>query len=48
MQEHTNTLNSSCEQYDMEISLSKTEIVTMSRTQTQLNIEINNTSLRHE
>ena len=46
LQEHTSSLNSTCEEYDMKISINKTETMKVSRTPATLNININNTNLK--
>ena len=46
LQEHTSSLNSTCEEYDMKISVNKTETMKISRTPGTLNININNTNLK--
>ena len=46
LQEHTSSLNSTCEEYDMKISINKTETMKVSRTPGTLNININNTNLK--
>ena len=43
LQEHTSSLNSTCEEYDMKISVNKTETMRVSRTPGTLNIKINDT-----
>ena len=44
LQEHTSSLNSTCEVYDMKISVNKTETMKVSRTPGTLNIKINDTN----
>ena len=44
--EHTSSLNPTCEEYDMKISINKTETVKISRTPDTLNIKINDTNLK--
>ena len=44
--EHTSSLNSTCEEYDMKISVNKTETMKVSRTPGTLNIKINDTNLK--
>ena len=46
LQEHTSSLNSICEEYDMKISINKTETMKVRRTPGTLNININNTNLK--
>ena len=46
LQEHTFSLNSTCEELDMKISINKTETMKVSRTPGTLNININNTNLK--
>ena len=46
LQEHTISLNSTCEEHDMKISVNKTETMKVSRTQGTLNIKINDTNLK--
>ena len=46
LQEHTSSLNSICEEYDMKISINKTETMKVSRTPGTLNIKINDTNLK--
>ena len=46
LQEHTSILNSTCEEYDMKISVNKTEPMKASRTPGTLNIKINDTNLK--
>ena len=48
LQEHTSSLNSTCEEYDMKISVNKTETIKVSRTPGTLNININDTNLKQE
>ena len=46
LQEHTNSLNTQCESFDMKISISKTETMKVSRTPGRLNINIDGTTLK--
>ena len=46
LKEHTSSLNSTCEDYDMKISVNKTETMKVSRTLGTLNIKINDTNLK--
>ena len=46
LQDHTDRLNASCENYDMKISVSKTEVMTVSRRPEKLDININGTQLK--
>ena len=46
LKEHTSSLNSTCEEYDMKISVTKTETMNVSRTPGTLNIKINDTNLK--
>ena len=46
LQEHTDQLNASCEKYDMKISISKTEVMTVSRRPDKLDININGSQLK--
>ena len=46
LQEHTSSLNSTCEVYDMKISVNKTETMKVSRTPGTLNMKINDTNLK--
>ncbi|XP_076451221.1 uncharacterized protein LOC143287162 [Babylonia areolata] len=46
LQEHTDQLNTSCENYNMKISVSKTEVMTVSRRPEKLDISINGTQLK--
>ena len=46
LQEHTSSLNSTCGEYDMKISVNKTETMKVSRTLGTLNIKINDTNLK--
>ena len=43
---HTSSLNSTCEEYDLKISVNKTETMKVSRTPGNLNIKINDTNLK--
>ena len=45
LQEHTSSLNSTREEYDMQISVHKTETMKVRRTPDTLNIKINDTNL---
>ena len=47
LREHTSSLNPTCEEYDMKISINKTETMKVSRTSGTLNTSINNTNLKH-
>ena len=47
LQQHTSSLNSTCREYDMKISINKTETLKVSRTPGTLNINNNNTNLKH-
>ena len=44
LQEHTSSLNSTCEEYDMKININKTKTMKVSRTQGTLNINSNDRS----
>ena len=44
LHEHTSSLYSTCEKYDMKISVNKTETMKVSRTPGTLNIKINDTN----
>ena len=46
LQEHTSNLNSRCKEYDMKISVNKTETMKVCRTPGTLNIKINDTNLK--
>ena len=46
LQEHTNRLNTQCENFCMKISISKTEKMTVSRTPARLNIKFDRTTLK--
>ncbi|XP_076464091.1 uncharacterized protein LOC143296164 [Babylonia areolata] len=46
LQEHTDQLNTSCENYNMKISVSKTEVMTVSRRPEKPDISINGTQLK--
>ena len=46
LQEHQDQLNTSCKNYDMNISASKTEVMTVSRRPEKLGISINGTQLK--
>ena len=46
LQEHTDQLNTSCEKYDMKISINKTEVMSVSRNPGKLDININGTQLK--
>ena len=46
LQEHTNSLNTQCENFGMTISITKTETVKVSRTPGRLNINIDGTTLK--
>ncbi|XP_076438844.1 uncharacterized protein LOC143277815 [Babylonia areolata] len=46
LQEHTDQLNTSCENYNMKISVSKTEVMTVSRRPETLDISISGTQLK--
>ena len=46
LQEHTSSLNSTCEEYNMKIRINRTETMKVSRTPATLNININNTNLK--
>ena len=46
LQEHTSSLNSTCEEYDMKISVNKTETMKVSMTPGTINIKINDTNLK--
>lgn len=46
LQEHTEQLNACCENFDMRISISKTEVMTVSRKPEDFNIKINGTQLK--
>ena len=46
LQEHTSSLNSTCEVYDMKISVNKTEPMKISRTSGTLNTKIKDTNLK--
>ncbi|KAI8504892.1 hypothetical protein Bbelb_170010 [Branchiostoma belcheri] len=46
LQEHTTNLNTACEDYDMRISINKTESLKISRTPGNLDIVINNRGLK--
>ena len=45
LQEHASSLNSTCQKYDVKISINKTETMKVSRTPGTLNININNTNI---
>ena len=46
LQEHTEHLNESCQAYDMKISVNKTEVMSVSRRPTKLDVTINQTQLK--
>ena len=46
LQQHTNSLNSQCENFGMKINISKTETMKISRTPDRLNINIDGTALK--
>ncbi|XP_076439325.1 uncharacterized protein LOC143278160 [Babylonia areolata] len=46
LQEHTDQLNTSCKNYNMKISVSKTKVMTVSRRPEKLDISINGTQLK--
>ena len=46
LQEHTSSLNSTCEEYDMKIIVNKTETMKVGRAPGNLNIKINDTNLK--
>ena len=46
LQEHTNSLNTQCENFGMIISINKTETMKVSRTPGHLNINIDGTTLK--
>jgi len=46
LQDHTDQLNTSCERYDMKISITKTEVMSVSRNPGKLDININGTQLK--
>ena len=46
LQEHTDQLNESCETYGMKISISNTEVMTVSKRPDKLDININGTQLK--
>ena len=46
LQEHTSSLNFTCEEYDMKTSVNRTETMKVSRTPGTLNININDTNLK--
>ena len=46
LQEHTSSLNSTCEEYDMKISVNKTETMKVSRAPGSLNMKISDTNLK--
>ena len=47
LKKHTNSLKTTCEEFDMEISISKTESMKVSRILIKLNIDIGGTQLQH-
>ena len=46
LQEHTEHLNESCQAYDIKISVNKTEVMSVSRRPTKLDVAINQTQLK--
>ena len=46
LQHHTDQLNRCCEEYGMRISVGKTEVMTVGRTQEQLDIKVSGTQLK--
>ena len=46
LQEHTSSLNSTCEEHDMKVSINKTETMKVSRTSVTRNININDTNFK--
>ena len=46
LQQHTSSLHSTCEEYDMKISVNKTETMKVKKTSRTLNKKINDTNLK--